>query len=123
MPADTSDNPTIHDIKDYTNQYTAWNEILSTSYAILNHAQQNDWQKIEAIHQHRDELLRDFFAQTLEQSLITIVQQGITEIQQIDQQVVTLIKSNRDELGTEARRLKSMKKRLSEYVSAQAHKL
>lgn len=98
-------------------QRAAWQEIMTVSASMMEHANQRDWKTVDTVHQARDQMLETFFRQALADVLIDEVQAGIAVIRKQDSDIVQLVKNNREELSTEMQRLQSMKNRVKEYIS------
>lgn len=109
--------------KNLEKQRIQWQGILSLSDRLLQLAEQKNWPELTGVHQLRDQKLTEFFDQAIEQSFIETIQTGIIRIREQDQQIVQIVQCNRDELGAESQRLKSMKSRVNEYLSAEDQKL
>ena len=104
--------------KDRTRQQAAWLEIMSHSDQLLQSAKRQDWEKLDQLHTSREHLLDQFFREALIEDLIPTVQQDIKIIRQQDDEIVAMVKENRDQLGAESKRLQLMKNRVKEYLSA-----
>jgi hypothetical protein len=104
--------------KDRTRQQTAWLEIMSHSDQLLQSAKRQDWETLDQLHTRREHLLDQFFREALIEDLIPTVQQDIKIIRQQDNEIVAMVKENRDQLGAESKRLQLMKNRVKEYLSA-----
>ncbi|OFE11550.1 hypothetical protein PHACT_13495 [Pseudohongiella acticola] len=99
-------------------QVAAWQEIMSHSDQLLQRAKRQDWEKLDYLHESREQLLDQFFREALVEDLIPIVQRDIKIIREQDRTIVAMVKENRDQLGAESKRLQLMKNRVKEYLSA-----
>lgn len=99
-------------------QLAAWHQIMALSEQLLHSAKRQDWDNLERMHSEREQALEHFFREALIQDLIPVIQQDIKNIRQQDNDIVQMVKNNRDELGAESRRLQLMKSRIKEYLSA-----
>ena|SRR5690554_3068196 len=106
-----------------TQQSLAWSEIMQASDRLTQLAQQKDWEAVTQLHAERDQLLESFFNAPLHAELVPTVQADLPGIIQQDAVIVQLVQNNRDELGAEAQRLRNLKKRAEEYLSADQGKL
>lgn len=104
--------------KDRTRQHAAWLEIMSQSDQLLLCAKRQDWDTLDQLHTSREHLLDQFFREALIEDLIPTVQRDIKIIRQQDNDIVAMVKANRDQLGAESKRLQLMKSRIKEYLSA-----
>lgn len=123
MPGTGYPDHTLTSDKNLEKQRVQWQEILTLSDRLLQLAEQKNWPELTVVHQLRDQKLTEFFEQAIEQSFIETIQTGITRIRKQDQKIVQIVQCNRDELGAESHRLKSMKSRVNEYLSAKDQKL
>lgn len=119
---DSTDHPPLPN-KHLEKQRSQWKEILTLSDRLLQLAEHKNWPRLNQVHQQREQKLTEFFGQAIEQSFIETIQAGIRRIRDQDQQIVQIVQLNRDALGAESQRLKSMKSRVSEYISAKDQKL
>lgn len=118
MPADTPhQNPTETDT--LQQQIQAWARIMDASDNLLQLAKQKDWDAVTEHHQHRDQLLEEFFRQALHSDLVDSVQAGIAQIIQQDTEITQWVQNNRDELGEEAQRLRGLRQRAQQYGSVE----
>jgi hypothetical protein len=104
-------------------QLLAWNSIMQDSNNLVQLAHQKNWEQLLALHEKRDERLRDFFNEALTQELVTQVQNDLEIIKQQDADIVQMVKNNQSELSAEAQQLQLMKERIKNYVSADEDKL
>jgi|GEM_PF-1375522 len=114
QPADL----TFNQAEERARQQAAWQEIMSQSDQLLQNAKRQDWEKLDLLHTKREHLLDQFFREALIEDLIPAVQQDIKKIREQDNDIVQMVKNNRDQLGAESKRLQLMKSRIKEYLSA-----
>jgi len=101
-----------------TKQTRAWSEIMQISDRLMQLAQQKNSDTVMQQHADRDQLLESFFAEPLHAELVATVQADLQRIIQQDAVTVQLVQNNRNDLGAEAQRLRHLKKRAEEYLSA-----
>jgi hypothetical protein len=104
-------------------QLLAWDSIMQDSNKLVQLAHQKNWEQLLALHEKRDERLRDFFNEALTQDLVRQVQNDLEIIKKQDADIVQMVKNNQSELSAEAQQLQLMKERIKNYVSADEDKL
>lgn len=116
MPADKSHLPPASKTSSPP-QAQAWDHIVSVSDHLMQLAQQKDWDAVAEHHERRDQLLEEFFSQAVEAELVEKIRADIARIVQQDTKITQWVQNNRDELGEEAQRLRSLRQRAEKYGS------
>ncbi|ALO46647.1 flagellar protein FliT [Pseudohongiella spirulinae] len=110
--------PENHD-KSITDQWISWKKILDASQQLVQLAEQKNWSRLERLQQDRDQLIEQFFLAQPHPELISKIQSDIKTICDQDRKIIQMVEKNREQLGAEAQRLKSMKNRIQQYVSTE----
>jgi hypothetical protein len=98
-------------------QARKWLQILELSRNILECAQRSDWEKVDAQASAREAELDAFFRQAVESTLVETVQKGIAEMMAQDEEIVRLVKKNREDLAREIMDLQAKRKQIRDYIS------
>lgn len=99
-------------------QLAAWQQIMALSDQLMHSARRQDWDNLDRLHGERELALEHFFREALLEELIPQVQQDIKKIRDQDNEIVQMVKNNREQLGAESKRLQLLKNRVKEYLSA-----
>lgn len=105
--------------KTLKNQSIEWNQIVTSSHNLMHLAEQKSWSKLSTLHQQRDQLIQQFFSKEPHPELLSQIQSDIKKICDTDRKIIQMVADNRDQLGTEAQRLRAMKNRINEYISTE----
>jgi hypothetical protein len=105
--------------KSLTDQWISWKKILDVSQQLLQLAEQKNWPRLNRLQQERDHLIEQFFLTQPHPELLSKIQSDIRIICDQDRKIIQMVEENREQLGTEAQRLQSMKNRIQQYVSTE----
>ena len=82
-----------------------WQDILAISQHILNCANDDLWDDLSELAQHRDALIRDYFSQPISVDNALRIHDEIRQLMAMDEQVLGLARKNQANVGAALKQL------------------
>ena len=98
-----------------TDQDAGWQDILAITEHILNCANDNLWDDLPNLAQHRDALIRDYFAQPISVDNALRLHDEIRQLMAMDEQVLGLARKSQADVGAALKQMQSGNKATQAY--------